>query len=96
LQRRATRSDEADEKEYAMSDATDGKGRTNRERLEFGGHTFAPKQVLYCAGGCVWGLLGVTEDHTMVRLLVIESPDNDATVGEITAVPLTWREEGRS
>jgi hypothetical protein len=79
-----------------MSDATDGKGRTNSEPVEFGGYTFAPKQVLYCACGCVWGLLGVTQDRTMARLLVIESPDNDATVGEIISVPLTRGEEGAS
>jgi hypothetical protein len=79
-----------------MSDATRGKGKTNTEPVEFRGYTFAPKQVMYCACGCVWGLLGVTEDRTQARLLVIESPDHDATVGEIIAVPLTWREEGQS
>jgi hypothetical protein len=76
-----------------LSDETSGKSRTNTETVEFGGYTFAPKQIMYCACGCVWGLLGVTEDRTAARMLVIASPDDDATVGAIITVPLTWREE---
>jgi hypothetical protein len=78
-----------------MSDETSGKSRTNTEPVEFRGYRFEPKQVIYCACGCVWGLLGVTEDHTAARMLVIESPDNDGTVGSIITVPLTRREEGQ-
>lgn len=71
---------------------TNGKSRTNTEPVEFGGHTFDPKQVVYCACGCVYGLLGVTEDHTAARMLVIESPDKHAKVSEVITVRLTQDE----
>jgi hypothetical protein len=71
-----------------LSDETSGKSRTNTEPVEFGGYTFEPQQIMYCACGCVWGLLGVTEDGAMARMLVIESPDDEAAVGSIISVPL--------
>jgi hypothetical protein len=70
-------------------------GWTNSEPVEVDGYTFAARQVLYCDCGCVYGVLGVNEDKTAVRLLVIETDeghdgDHDPVrAGEVIEMPTT-------
>jgi hypothetical protein len=69
-------------------------GWTNSEPVEVDGYTFEKAQVLYCDCGCVYGLLGVNEDKTALRMLVIETSDeghdgdhDPVSAGEIITVP---------
>jgi hypothetical protein len=74
-------------------------GWTNSEPVEVDGHTFEPKQLLYCDCGCVYGALGANEDKTAIRMLVInasEGHDGDhdpVSAGEVIEIPLTQGEE---
>jgi hypothetical protein len=74
-------------------------GWTNSEPVEVDGYTFEKAQVLYCDCGCVYGVLGVNEGKTAMRLLVItasEGHDGDhepVSAGEVIEVAVTGREE---
>jgi hypothetical protein len=74
-------------------------GWTNAEPVAVDGRTFEPKQILYCDCGCVYGVLGVNEERTAMRLLVINASaghDGDSdpvSAGDMIEIPLTLREE---
>jgi hypothetical protein len=76
----------------------DGTSKTNSEPVEAFGHAFAPKQVIYCDCGCVWGIIGLTEDGAAIRLMLLHADahdgDDGGAAGEIVTSPITHVDGG--